>query len=47
MNKDPKPLFEDLFKSYFKSLKSELSSKLPLYKDLLLPMDSLPLPFPP
>ena len=40
MNRDPKPLFEELFKAYFKSLKSELSPKHPLYKDILIPMES-------
>lgn len=39
MQKEQNPLFEDLFRNYFKSLKNELNSKNPLYKDLLLPME--------
>lgn len=36
-----KPLFEEIFKGYFKNLKSELTPKVPAYKEIILPMEGL------
>ena len=39
MQKEQNPLFEDLFRNLFKSMKNELNFKIPLYQDFFLPME--------